>query len=658
MTSNMKQRYFTKSRFKTAIECPTKLFYTNKKDRYVNASLEDEFLKALAEGGFQVGALARLMYPGGHEVSETNALKALEETRLLLERDQVTIFEGAIGHGNLFARVDIMIKNGSHLDLIEVKAKSFDSQGENMFRQKKGKLQPAMLPYLQDVAFQRHVLRLACPALQGKSFLMMADKSRVCSVAGLNQRFKIGRKPDGSPSVTVLPSADLAGVGDAILTAADVSDCVEEILSSELRAPGVSGPFVDLVQAWAEHYAGDTRITMPLGAQCAKCEFHAATTQDNPRSGFHECWRTALDCNDDKINAGTILDIWNLGDKKRFFADNVLFLGDVRKEHLKYQQADSGLSDSQRQWMQVSGQWPGGGEFYLDRALIAREMQSWRYPLHFIDFETSRVAIPFAAGLPPYSMMAFQFSHHVVDAAGQIRHQTQFLQTQPGQPPNYDFVRALMQAVGTEGTIFMWWPHENTTLNAILDELETEPVQPTDAAALKAFILSITSYKKERSGERAMVDLCTLSRHAYFHPLTQGSSSIKKVLPSVLKSSSFLRQRYSQPLRKVSGESLNFESKVWWLADASGGVQSPYNLLPPVFGDMAESDLHALELDPELGLAQGGAATTAYAQLQFGDMAQQERERINAALLRYCELDTLAMVMVYQAWKDWLNPLR
>jgi hypothetical protein len=78
-------------------------------------------------------------------------------------------------------------------------------------------------------------------------------------------------------------------------------------------------------------------------------------------------------------------------------------------------------------------------------------------------------------------------------------------------------------------------------------------------------------------------------------------------------------------------------------------------LLPSVFQDMSPSDLQALELDADLGLAQGGAATTAYGRLQFGDMPPQERERINTALLRYCELDTLAMVMIYQAWKDWLT---
>jgi hypothetical protein len=49
----------TKSRFKIGAECPTKLFFNDRKE-YGNKKHQDEFLKALAEGGFQVGELAKL----------------------------------------------------------------------------------------------------------------------------------------------------------------------------------------------------------------------------------------------------------------------------------------------------------------------------------------------------------------------------------------------------------------------------------------------------------------------------------------------------------------------------------------------------------------------------------------------------------------------
>ena len=46
----------------------------------------------------------------------------------------------------------------------------------------------------------------------------------------------------------------------------------------------------------------------------------------------------------------------------------------------------------------------------------------------------------------------------------------------------------------------------------------------------------------------------------------------------------------------------------------------------------------------------GGAAMVAYAKLQFTQMSDLEREAIIKALLRYCEMDTLAMVMIYDHW--------
>jgi hypothetical protein len=45
----------------------------------------------------------------------------------------------------------------------------------------------------------------------------------------------------------------------------------------------------------------------------------------------------------------------------------------------------------------------------------------------------------------------------------------------------------------------------------------------------------------------------------------------------------------------------------------------------------------------------------AYAKMQFEVMQNQDRETLKNNLLRYCELDTLAMVMLYEAWLNWLQ---
>lgn len=662
MPPDVRPRYLTKSRFKLALECPTKLFYTDKTGLFPDAKREDEFLQALAEGGFQVGELAKLMFPGGIEITSRTHDEQVEDTRRLLERDEVTLFEAAIRLGNLFARVDVLRKTGSLVEIIEVKAKSFDSTAQQPFRGARGGIDGGMKPYLQDVAFQRHVMSLVYPHLQVHSFLMLADKAKTASVDGLNQRFKIHRQ-DGRSVVTVAPGTNAQTIGTPLLTSVNVDELVDEIRRDAIEVPGATGTLAELATSWAESYRADARIPPTLGAQCAKCEFRADPAETGMRSGLHECWREAAGFTEADFAQGTVLDLWNFRGKQALVEQRVLRLADVPLDALGSQDGGDGLSRGQRQAMQVSGRWPGRPDFFIDAPLMRREMASWVFPLHFIDFETARVAIPFFAGQRPYANIAFQFSHHVVEADGRVEHRSQFLSTTPGRKPNYDFVRALLAALGPVGTVFMWSPHENTTLDAILDELEQDSAPPPDAASLGAFIRSLTTRKAGRSdavtGSRALVDLCRLAAKAFFHPATKGSNSIKKVLPAVMQSSDFLKGRYAQPIYGAKGgiPSLNFVDQVWW-QEVDAAVVDPYRLLPSVFTDLPREAIEAMESDDDLGIAQGGAATTAYARLQFEDIAPQERQSIEAALLRYCELDTLAMAMVYEAWRDFVGTRR
>jgi len=111
-------RYLTKSRFKLALDCPAKLFYTGN-PQYPDKSQDDAFLEALAEGGFQVGALAKCYYPDGIEVSERGYDIPLQRTQELLTQDNVTIFEGAFKYQNLFIRADIIEKKGDEYVTVE-----------------------------------------------------------------------------------------------------------------------------------------------------------------------------------------------------------------------------------------------------------------------------------------------------------------------------------------------------------------------------------------------------------------------------------------------------------------------------------------------------------------------------------------------------------
>ena len=283
-------------------------------------------------------------------------------------------------------------------------------------------------------------------------------------------------------------------------------------------------------------------------------------------------------------------------------------------------------------------------------------MDRWTFPLHFIDFETTMAAIPFNRGRRPYEGIAFQFSHHLVHADGRVVHQGQYLNAERGSFPNYDFVRALQNDLAQDpGTIFRYSNHENSYLNQIHQQLQDDQAHIPDRGDLCAFIRTITKSTsksvEEWEGNRNMVDLWDLVKRYYYDPATNGSNSIKQVLPAILNSSPFLQQKYAQPIYGAADgiPSLNFSD--WqWIKMEQGRVVDPYKLLPPLFQDIPPDKLLLLSTDETL--KDGGAAMTAYARMQFEEMSDYERGELHQALLKYCELDTLAMVMIYEGWRE------
>ena len=83
-------------------------------------------------------------------------------------------------------------------------------------------------------------------------------------------------------------------------------------------------------------------------------------------------------------------------------------------------------------------------------------------------------------------------------------------------------------------------------------------------------------------------------------------------------------------------------------------MENPYHLLPSVakYLDMTDEQVWKLEDaqtewdDDEMTVANGGAALTAYSKLMFCDVKMDQALR--KALLRYCELDTMAMVFIWE----------
>jgi hypothetical protein len=649
-------RYLTKSRFKLAVECPTKLFYLGKDTVYRNLKKEDSFLEALAEGGFQVGKMATMLFPGGIEVTERANTAALHRTQALLAAHQsIVLFEPAFAFENLLVRVDILIKKNDQIELIEVKAKSYDSI-DPQIAGKQTPILAGMLPYIEDVAFQKYVVSRALPHAQIRSFLMMPDKSVPAVLDGINQCFKI-RKSNGSIEILAMPGAEKAVALSAnLLARVPVDEYVEIVMSRPLAFPGArSQPqdhLTEIVSKWAAAYAEDRKIEPTLHKGCSQCEFREPSG-GMLKSGYNECLFDSEGLSPDEIEKGTVLDIWNFRRKDELLSRSVVRLSQVNEEDIKIKDDKEGLSSSQRQWLQVNGipAEEDKGGFYFDSELMQDQMSAWRYPLHMIDFETCTVALPFFSGMRPYESVAFQFSHHMIHEDGRAEHKSQGLFAQPGKFPNFDFVRALKTALSTDqGSIFRWAAHENTILRHIRTQLlQADPPQP-DQDELIHFIDQITD-----DGPRAMIDLNKVALRAYFHPSTRGRTSIKKVLPAVMGSSEYLRKKYSQPVYGADIPSLNFPAGFVWYETSGGILRDPYDRLKTFAIEMLGDDgRDVFDAAEDVEIAEGGAAAMAYARLQFEDLSPEHRAKIEQALLRYCELDTFAMVMILEAWRDWV----
>jgi len=655
-----KPRYLTKSRYKLAKECPTKLFYTGKKE-YANSKLDDAFLAALADGGYQVGELAKCYYPGGHDITTLDYEEAEKQTNDLLQSDDVIIFEPAIRFKNLFIRVDVLVKRANKISLIEVKAKSFSPSEENPFLNKNGSMKSNWKPYLYDIAFQKYVLANALPDIDVSAYLMMANKDVPCPVNGLNQKFQIVKDETNRKGIQVSNSLGPEDLKDKILIKVPVDDEIDLIWEGKENGKKELHSFVNEIEYFSSNYASDTRINSSIGSHCTKCEFKCSEGESGAhRDGFKECWINELDWSESDFEEPTVLDIWNFRKKDKLIESGRIKISEVSEEDISPKpDKRSGVSPSERQWLQVKCAQEKLTEPRFNFSGMSEEMSSWTYPLHFIDFETTAVAIPFNKGLRPYEGIAFQFSHHIAQENGTIYHAGQYLNVNPGEFPNFEFLRELKKQLEKDnGTIFRYAPHENTFLNLIYRQLCDFGSDEKDQKELCKFVQSITtsvgSSAEKWIGPRNMVDMWALVKRHFYSPLTNGSNSIKYVLPAILNSSETLQKKYSHPIYGVKGgiTSMNFKD-FNWIEMKDGAVIDPYKRLPKMFTNISTKNLNLLMEEDEL--RNGGAALTAYGKMQFTNMTDIERQEIKRALLKYCELDTFAMVLIYEYWKDLLN---
>jgi hypothetical protein len=613
----MAPRTLSKSDYKLARSCDAKLFF--RENGYPDSRDINPYLILLAEGGYMVEALAKAKHADGVQLEYGRGVADdYQRTIDQLGRDQVTLFEATLLVGRRQARVDILEKKGNTVRLLEVKSKSFDGAEHllSLSEGRAGALRGKKKPYkifadweekLEDVTFQVLLMEKVLPGVIIKPFLVLVDTSKLAKLDNIPSLFELAFRPSAD-GTRRLHTARYIGTPEQL---ADLDLVTEVDVSDEVAM------LRDDVEEAAAKY--ESRLDEPLsvhsmdierGSKCGSCEFKVG--EDIEKSGFKECWGPLAEpkphmlelfsvgtCK--AVDRSSLVD-WMVGRQKAS-------LFDIPEDCLV--KADGTLGpNAERQRRQI--EYTRRGEVFISTDLRGK-IEALREPMYFIDFETSRLALPYHKGMRAYGLVAFQWSCHKVASHGQQPTHAEWL-NKTDVWPNRLFVESLREAIGDSGPVLTWSHFESTTIKQILSELLRFG---HDVPELEAWMTDVV--------ENRVVDLHDWARRDYYHPGMRGKTGIKVVLDALWKSDPVMREQFEEWTGMVADES-----------------RDPYASLPPVEISGVLQDVH-----------EGTGAMRAYQEMMYGaDKNDPEKKEMWAGLLqRYCELDTLSMVLILEHWR-------
>ncbi|MBD2316068.1 DUF2779 domain-containing protein [Phormidium tenue] len=626
--------YLTKSDLKTARSCTTKLYY--KKLGYPTVDRVDAYTRILADGNFIISKIAHLLYPEGIYISanlnsDESIASAAQETIAYLQQENVTLFEPVFYASHKLARADILVKQGDRIEIIEIRSKGFDSNAHenlvkyrnlSLFRNKRtGNVGGEWRYIIEDVAYQVGILQemLAehlpdCTA-EIAPYLLVPDRAKTTAIDHLASYFQIQRLSTPRNSFSKMNGIKVDFIGDIqelekdqFLTKVSIETEVAELIE----------PTIASAQKYLDYLLErSSEIFAPISKSCKSCEYRASDR--DPRDGFKECWGDLADVENH------VLELYQMG---RIGGHETPLVNEMiqQKQVSMFDVPLEELTDetySYRQLIQI--EYTQKNKEWISEHL-PQIVQQIEYPIHFIDFETSRMAIPYRAGMRPYEQVAFQWSCHTISEPDADPIQTEWLDLE-NTFPNFQFAESLMECLGDRGTILTWATHENSVLRDIYYQMQAYDYQNPQLQTWLANTAKLGS-----KGKSHLVDMNALTLNHYFHPLMKGRTSLKCVLPAVWKTNPYLHKIpcFQEYYREVDGE-----------------ILSPYDVLPQLqIGDRVQV------------VNEGAGAMLAYQDLMYGENRdrgmdnQAMRSQWKELLYQYCRLDTMAMVII---WKHWQN---
>jgi hypothetical protein len=114
-----KTLFLSKTDYKTARECTSKLYYRTLK--YKSNKEGDEYMELLAKGGYMIGSIAGLLFPGAVPVYESDNDTAIQITKELMQNQDIILLEAAFMSEGKFARPDVLIKSKQNRSILQIR---------------------------------------------------------------------------------------------------------------------------------------------------------------------------------------------------------------------------------------------------------------------------------------------------------------------------------------------------------------------------------------------------------------------------------------------------------------------------------------------------------------------------------------------------------
>lgn len=310
---------------------------------------------------------------------------------------------------------------------------------------------------------------------------------------------------------------------------------------------------IDMLNKYMEEHDENNEPTTDIGMQCSdpyECEFWNYCTRNLPQPNVFD------------IAGG-------MRKEKKFekYYEGKISFEDLQYENLnpKYlEQIDFELNNLEPK---------------IDKDAIVDVMNSLKYPLYFIDYETYQLAVPEFEGTKPYQQLPFQYSLHIIKEKGAPIEHKEFL----AEIDDKDFIRHFAESMIKDMP-------ENGSV--IIYNKSFEPARNNEIARMYPDLKP----EMDRINNNVVDFLEPFKQRKYYTKEMHGSASIKAVLPALYPNAPKL----------------------------------DYHKLPVVHN--------------------GGEASEAF--LSLKDKSKEEQEKIRHGLLVYCELDTYAMVKIWEKFKE------